>query len=271
MLPRPRDDDRRVRRSDRGGGRGLPDAGRSTSPCRPRLRAVARRTARTHAMYRALRAYPGAPPRIPHGLTPRSSSDASCQDLPRARRLRGALHRLRAGDAAPGVPRGCLQCHAADDAIVGIGRPAAARSRSACSATCRTGRRRASSPTTGATARGRAPGSARCPGAPAIPHDLQMRGNCGACHVGAGRRRGDPHHAPGARELPAVPRADRTGGRRCVLATARPRRRAMIVRRSGALLWHRRLHLRGRVRPDRNRISMTATRCLRRHRRTAAR
>lgn len=146
--------------------------------------------ARTLTMYRRLRAYPGAPPRIPHGLTDEEFFGGTCNNC----HERGGFV-ARFGTYAPVTPHpeygACLQCHAPRDALVGI--PAAG-----------------------------APGRDSCgqchidPGAPAptfvaldwrtmewpeterramegsphwIPHDLQLRTNCVACHAGPGAER----------------------------------------------------------------------------------
>jgi nitrate reductase (cytochrome), electron transfer subunit len=143
--------------------------------------------ARDHAMFRALRAYPGAPPRVPHGLTAAEFSDASCQTC----HARGG-YVARFTAYAPVTPHpeyrgGCLQCHAVDDGIVGVALPDG-RPESVC-LQCHvpdrpaprfveSGWRAGEWPRTGQRA---LPG-----GPPMIPHDLQMRGNCTACHVGAG-------------------------------------------------------------------------------------
>ena len=87
-----------------------------TSPAMLAIEPAARRERSAHPRtlktVRFLRAYPGAPPRIPHALSAGGVPDRHLPDLPRARRLLGALRRLRAGDAAsrpghlPPVPRG---------------------------------------------------------------------------------------------------------------------------------------------------------------------
>jgi nitrate reductase (cytochrome), electron transfer subunit len=142
---------------------------------------------RTHAMYRTLRAYAGAPPRIPHALTPAEFHDASCQTC---HERGGYVARFTA--YAPVTPhpeyrRGCLQCHALDDALVGIGPPDGSPG-SEC-LQCHVPDRPA--PVFVANdwrvAAWDHAGERALEGAPpTIPHDLQMRANCGACHIGAG-------------------------------------------------------------------------------------
>ena len=145
---------------------------------------------RTLAMWRSTRAYPGAPPRIPHGLRPDEFLGTGCN----ACHERGGWV-PRFASYAPVTPHpeysSCLQCHVPDDVLVGIAFP-------------ETG------PTTGrdglclqchAPAVDRPPWveldwrgaawpegdpSALPDAPPAIPHDLQLRGNCLACHAGPG-------------------------------------------------------------------------------------
>jgi hypothetical protein len=139
---------------------------------------------RTLATYRSLRAFPGAPPRIPHGLTSdeyRSTGCNTCHE-------RGG-YSVRFEAYAPVTPHpelvDCLQCHAANDALIGIALP-----RGDPDARCR---------------QCHTPGAARAPyraldwqslgwpklhqsdkagPPPAIPHDLQLRSNCLSCHMG---------------------------------------------------------------------------------------
>jgi nitrate reductase (cytochrome), electron transfer subunit len=142
---------------------------------------------RTHAMFRTLRAYPGAPPRIPHGLTASEFHDASCQTC----HERGG-YVARFTSYAPVTPHpehrgGCLQCHAPDDAIIGI-EPPDGRPGSVC-LQCHVLDRPTPSfrPTAWRAPDWPALGNAALPGSPPpIPHTLHMRGNCAACHVGAG-------------------------------------------------------------------------------------
>ncbi len=117
---------------------------------------------RTLAAARTLRAYPGAPPRIPHELAPdefRLTECSTCHERG------GYAPRFRAYTPVTPHPRyeNCLQCHVASETagtFVGLDwRPAAW-------------------PPLGERAMEGAP--------PRIPHDLQLRGNCLACHGGPG-------------------------------------------------------------------------------------
>ncbi|MEX1184896.1 MAG: hypothetical protein WEF86_16945 [Gemmatimonadota bacterium] len=147
---------------------------------------AARRTQahpRTLAMYRSLRAYPGAPPRIPHGLTTDEFRGTVCNSC----HERGSFV-ARLSSYAPVTPHpqfaDCLQCHTPDDRIVGIDLPDGGTN-SVC-LQCHVPDsppqlvavdwRPAAWP---ATAQQALPGSP-----PVIPHDLQLRGNCLACHIG---------------------------------------------------------------------------------------
>lgn len=140
---------------------------------------------RTLATYRLLRSYPGAPPRIPHGLTATEFRTNRCNTC----HERGGYSQ-RFGAYAPVNPHpewtACLQCHAANDLLVGLPFP-----QTSSDDTCRqchsggperfreTGLdwRTASWP----------PVSARpVTGVPEVPHELATRGNCLACHAGPG-------------------------------------------------------------------------------------
>jgi nitrate reductase (cytochrome), electron transfer subunit len=136
---------------------------------------------RTLAAFRSLRAYPGAPPRVPHTLATEEFRGTSCNSC----HERGGFS-ARFNAYAPVTPhpeyRNCLQCHVADDATVGT--PASSRTASAA-----TGRvpvqdfagidwKTTSWPAISQRAMVGSP--------PAIPHSLELRGNCLACHAGAG-------------------------------------------------------------------------------------
>ena len=72
--------------------------------------------------YQGLRAYPGAPPRIPHGLTQEEFRTGSCNTC----HERGGWV-SRFGSFAPVTPhpeyRSCLQCHMPRDEVVGLSLP----------------------------------------------------------------------------------------------------------------------------------------------------
>jgi len=142
---------------------------------------------RTAAMYRGLRAYPGGPPRVPHGLTLEEYRDGRCNVC---HRRGGFVTRFNA--YAPVNPHpelgGCLQCHLPDDALVGRPYPDDVTGESICFQ-CHTLDRKAPiyvpvewpEPTWPELPEPALPG-----GPPPIPHALHMRENCLACHGGIG-------------------------------------------------------------------------------------
>ncbi len=152
-------------------------------PATPRERQAHPRTLRT---FRYLRAYPGAPPRVPHGLTPDEFRTGACNTC----HERGGYSQ-RFAAYAPVTPHPewgfCLQCHVGDDAVTGISHPSSdpnARCRQ-CHGPSGPARedtdagvdwRAAAWPPLARMSPGRNP--------PAIPHDLQVRGRCPACHAG---------------------------------------------------------------------------------------
>lgn len=141
---------------------------------------------RTLEAFRYLRAYPGAPPRIPHGLTPTEFRTSACK----ACHERGGYSRRFAAyvPLTPHPEMGmCLQCHVGDNAVTGISLPSTdPNSRCPlCHGSGGTPRafttatldwRTTAWPQLSRRAPNRSP--------PPIPHDLQSRGNCLACHAG---------------------------------------------------------------------------------------
>ena len=157
---------------------------------RPGMEAVAAQSRRrpnanprTLARYRALRSYPGAPPRVPHGLTPeefRTNRCTTCHE-------RGGYSQ-RFGAYAPVTPHpelaACLQCHATTNAMAGVPFP-----QTGPNDACRQchGRVPARFQETGLDWRTMPWPALAGRGtevAPPIPHDMQLRGNCLACHMG---------------------------------------------------------------------------------------
>jgi cytochrome c-type protein NapB len=137
---------------------------------------------RTLTTYRGLRAYPGAPPRIPHGLTPAEALRGGCRTC----HERGGYSQ-RFGAYVPVTPHPemgqCLQCHVGDARLLPTPLPTtdpSARCRQCHSAGGMLWKDSASSfkPLSW-------PQLARVSGEhtpPPIPHTLELRGNCLSCH-----------------------------------------------------------------------------------------
>lgn len=140
---------------------------------------------RTLAMHRAQRAYPGAPPPIPHGLTDQELRDQSCNTC---HERGGFVPRFSA--YVPVTPHpdmvSCLQCHAPKDAVVGVTFPSTTGD--VCSQCHAPGAEPApfdeldwAAPSWPVIDRRPLPG-----GPPVIPHALYFRNNCLSCHGGPG-------------------------------------------------------------------------------------
>jgi len=138
---------------------------------------------RTLARFRMQRAYPGAPPPVPHGLTRSEMRDQNCKTC---HERGGFVPRFSA--YAPVTPHpemvSCLQCHAPNDALVGVPSPQMNELR--CLQCHAPGARQPlfvpldwRAPSWPRTDQVALPGSP-----PVIPHALQFRNNCLACHGG---------------------------------------------------------------------------------------
>ena len=141
---------------------------------------------RTLASYRLRRAYPGAPPRIPHGLTSEEYRQGECNIC----HERGGYSQ-RFGTFIPVTPHPewaqCLQCHAGDAAVIGIRLPGTDPDALCKQCHAPQSRRITLPPIDWRAAEWPLPrGSALAGAPPTIPHDLAMRGNCLACHMGPG-------------------------------------------------------------------------------------
>lgn len=138
---------------------------------------------RTLARYRLLRAYPGAPPRIPHGLTPEESRAESCNTC----HERGGYSE-RFGAYVPVTPHpeltSCLSCHVGDAPLMAVPLPGTdpnARCRQCHTPDARIRRDEmvAWQPLPWPQLQ-----RASIDGAPPpIPHGRELRGNCLACHA----------------------------------------------------------------------------------------
>jgi len=138
-------------------------------------------------MYRRLRAYPGAPPRVPHGLTGEEYRGLGCMVC----HLRGGWV-ARFSAYAPVTPHpeqsSCLQCHVPQDGLVG--RPLPSRGDSIACLQCHIDPDAPPEifveldwetvpwPETDLQAMPESPNR--------IPHSFQTRNNCLACHAGPG-------------------------------------------------------------------------------------
>ena len=137
---------------------------------------------RTLATYRSLRAYPGSPPRIPHGLTPVETLKGGCNTC----HEKGGYSQ-RFGAYVPITPHpemgACLQCHVGDVKLMSTPLPStdpSARCRQCHAAGALLWRDSSTDwkplpwPQLTSTSGQLAP--------PPIPHSLEFRGNCLACH-----------------------------------------------------------------------------------------
>lgn len=159
-----------------------------TTPAMLAIDPGARRERRAHPRnlktVRFLRAFPGAPPRIPHPLTAEEFRTVACKTC---HERGGYSKRFTAYvPLTPHPERGlCLQCHVGVDSVIGAAAPDPnpnARCRM-CHATGGTARAAASTtwPTTVWPA---LPPVTPDEDPPPIPHDLQFRENCLTCHAG---------------------------------------------------------------------------------------
>jgi cytochrome c-type protein NapB len=140
---------------------------------------------RTLARYRFVRAYPGAPPRIPHGFTADEFRTGACNTCHRRGGYSPRFNAYVPVTPHPDMPA-CLQCHVGRDEVTGVSLPELDPS-----AVCR------QCHLPGAAAWGGealvnwqpmawpALWSGGDSGAPApITHDLFFRENCLSCHSG---------------------------------------------------------------------------------------
>ena len=138
---------------------------------------------RTLHLYQVRRAFPGAPPRIPHGLTNvefRTSACNTCHE-------RGG-YSPRFGAYVPVTPHpeqsACLQCHVVEDQVSGVDLPGHDPN-TICSQCHDPDAPRRLAPERGAARWPRlAASSDGSP--PVVPHQFWGRENCVACHAGPG-------------------------------------------------------------------------------------
>lgn len=139
---------------------------------------------RTLATYHLLRSYPGAPPRVPHGLTATEFRTNRCNTC----HERGGYSQ-RFGAYAPVNPHpewaSCLQCHATNSVLVGVPFPKASGNDACRQCHSGTPARFEEAGLNWKTTEFPAVSQDRF-AIPSIPHDLQTRGNCLTCHFGPG-------------------------------------------------------------------------------------
>jgi len=176
---------------------------------------------RTLATYRALRAYPGAPPRIPHGLTPEEVLKGGCVTC---HERGGYSHRFDAYvPVTPHPEMGiCLQCHVGDVKLMAIPLPSTDPS-----ARCRQCHAAGSMRWKDSSTTWKPLPWPQLPRVventpPAIPHTLEFRGNCVACHA-----------APSAVREIRTSHSNRANCRQCHVETNDAA--GEFVRRSGGL------------------------------------
>ncbi len=141
---------------------------------------------RTLHTFRVRRAYPGAPPIVPHGLTLLEARTNACNNC----HARGG-YSPRFGAYVPVTPHpemgSCLQCHAADDATVGVTLPTYDPNTICRQCHDPDALRPARMPMGWQVAPWPRPVARTGNGPPpTIPHDLHLRSNCVACHAGPG-------------------------------------------------------------------------------------
>jgi hypothetical protein len=133
--------------------------------------------------FRFLRAWPGAPPRIPHGLSAEEFREGTCGTC----HLRGG-YSIRFAAYAPITPhpelRMCLGCHAVDDGVAGNSSPAADPNARCPQCHGAEGRVRPRDRPTGWEALWFRPDASAAGMPPRIPHDRSLREDCLACHAG---------------------------------------------------------------------------------------
>jgi hypothetical protein len=139
---------------------------------------------RTLRTFRFLRAYPGAPPRIPHGLSPEEFRTGTCGTC----HQRGG-YSIRFAAYAPVTPHPelgtCLGCHAADDGFAGVGSPDADPNSRCPQCHGSDGLIRLRGGMSGPASLWFQPGPRLASGfPPPIPHDRVLREDCLACHAG---------------------------------------------------------------------------------------
>lgn len=164
---------------------------------------------RTLATYRALRAYPGAPPRIPHGLTPGEVLNGGCTTC----HERGGYSR-RFDAYVPVTPHPemgmCLQCHVGDVKLMAIPLPGTDPSERCRQCHAAGSLRWRDSSTSWQSLPWPKLVHVADDAPPPIPRDHESRGNCVSCHA-----------APAAVEEIRTTHTDRASCRSCHVEATR--------------------------------------------------
>ena len=139
---------------------------------------------RSLARFRFLRAYPGAPPRIPHGFTADEFRTGACNTCHQRGGYSPRFNAYVPLTPHPEMPA-CLQCHVGRDEVTGVSLPSLDPS-TVCRQCHAPGAARWAESLVDwrPMARPSRTSPAEDGGVPAINHDLFFRGNCLACHSG---------------------------------------------------------------------------------------
>jgi cytochrome c-type protein NapB len=160
-----------------------------TTPAMLAIEPDARRERSAHprrlTTVRFLRAFPGAPPRIPHALTPEEFRTDACKTC---HERGGFSQRFDAYvPVTPHPERGiCLQCHAGEDSLMGVSIPIANPNARCpqCHGPSGGPPRANATLTWPTTVWPKLPPTTPDQSPPPIPHNLQFRENCLTCHSG---------------------------------------------------------------------------------------
>ncbi len=141
---------------------------------------------RSEHRYRVLRAYPGAPPSIPHGFTGEEYRTGTCNTCHERGGYSPRFHAFVPVTPHPEMGA-CLQCHVGNDAVTGVPLPDADPNDICrqCHPPNAPTRIQTSVDWVGMAWPSLAPEMPDRP-PPPIPHDSRFRSNCLPCHAGPG-------------------------------------------------------------------------------------
>jgi cytochrome c-type protein NapB len=155
-----------------GGVTAIPPAGERARDAHPR----------TLARFQFLRAYPGAPPRIPHGFTADEFRTGACNTCHQRGGYSPRFDAYVPVTPHPEMPA-CLQCHVGRDEVTGVSLPSLDPS-TICRQCHAAGAPRWAEALVDWRPMAWPSRVRRENDVPPIPHDLFFRGNCLACHSG---------------------------------------------------------------------------------------